>query len=520
MAVAPITQSNTLQAIELIDNPIPVELTTGGMITTPGERAGLDIEVATKDNAEDLEFRLQWANADIIFTTKTTPDQTGIQIPAGAAYGSISDWLDDVVIYLQKNELLFTDFRIWHVGDFLKIEAYLEGEDYTLTFTTSDLDWSVDWFNDGVDEVREENFKFVVGVHVYQGVLGDFESQNFDYYKKVKTFEIEPLSDQTGVVLINEAIKPYFKLMELPTFNLAIMAKNYNLLLKYFYRYSEKFGVPAATKSTTTSDIKYALNGGITRADYKTATFWSLITGTTAKFLTWHPKTKYITKQQHDYLYFIQTYATTPDTYVRFVGIKENGSSATVDVNIFYGSQYDVHVIPVHHNYVKTLFSSDMLSYTVQVITKSPGVTIRSEKRTFNIIQNTPLTAKYYLFKNGLGVFESIMFDGEKTKGVEVDKITAERILQHTDAKTVNNQIVSNVQHTISNKMYTGFKSKDELDAFIDFIRSKEVFEQTATYYKPVSVDTKNTTLYSESDNISSASINIPDNPETNYSNA
>ena len=246
----------------------------------------------------------------------------------------------------------------------------------------------------------------------------------------------------------------------------------------------------------------------------------SLLITNDAKFLTWAPTIKYITKQQKDFLYFIQTFAAVTTLVFRVVGTKEDNTKATVDMGTFMGNtQYLVHMIQVDYDYIKSLFGVDLKSYTVQMVDKTSGVVVKSEKRTFNIIPNTPLTAKYFLFKNSFGVYESFCFTGETVKGIQVDKLSTDKILQYSEGKEVNEVVYGSTSFNIKRDIYTGFKTKNELDSFIDFLKGSDYLEQTGTYFKPVSIDVKNVTLYSEGDNVSSVKITILDNTEKNYSN-
>lgn len=516
-----VTQTNAIDKISGVNNFIPVNLSTDNFIITPGETSWLDILVNSKDNAENLTFQLDFNGNSLVFTSKTTPDNIGLQFPAGAAYASITLWIDAIITYLNKNELLSDNFRIWKNGNHLILESKIKSASKTISFLTSDFDWSVAASNAGVDEVLEDNYSIVLSVHVHTGTGLDYNGDPYTKYEKIKTYEIAPLSDGTARLYIQEALKPYLRNTNPLSFSELGSYRNTGVLLKYYIRYSDKYGIPATQKSTIESDIYYALDGGITRKDYSNTSINSILSGASAKFLTWHPTTKWITKKQYDYLYFIQNFNAVDYLYFRFVGTKLNGTTATVDVGTFMGNdKYYVHMIDVRYDYVKSLFGEDLLSFTVQMVDKTPTLKLLSEKRTFNIIQNTPLDAKYYLFKNSFGVYESICFTGKKTKGLKMDKLKTDKILQFSDNKTINEVVYGDRSFQITADIYTGFKTQAELDAFIDFCHGRDYLEQTATYFKPVDLDMNSITLYTDDDNVSSAKIKMIDNTEKNYSNA
>lgn len=519
-----VTINSLPSTIALAKNNMQVELESDNFITTDAETAFLDILVNTKDGAEDLTFRLQWDDNDITFTSKDDPDDSGTQFESGSLYGTISEWLVEVASWLSKNEALNDDFYVYSSGDHLYFSSYEQSADYTLTFTTSDFDWSVDDDNDGVDEVRSPNFSLTLSLHIFIEERLDYLSNNYDYYEKVKTWEVVPLDDSTAQFNIDSVLRSYFPDPQLPTFGSTSFEKDTSILLRYHIRYAEKFGTPPERASGSPVADKYALNGGMNRRDFEDEDFYSdLITGSSARFLTFSPNEKRVLKDQHDYLYLIQTFvAQYPQLYVRYTAVKEDGTSDTSDVNFSnLDALYDVHIIPVGHNYVSTLFSSDLKSYTVSLIEKTGATSVLSEVKNYKVVRYTPLNAKYYLYRNSLGAFESIWFTGEAITGVAIDRSLAKRILRLEDGKEINENLIYQSSFTTSKKLYTGFKSTEELNAFIDFLNSEHVYEQSEDgYYKPVTVDTKKVQLYSDVDKINSASINIIDQTEKNYSDA
>jgi hypothetical protein len=519
-----VTQTNTLKVIELVNNIIPVKLSTTNYITTVGVKSYRNLIFPTKDNGANKELLLVWDLESILFTTAVTPDESGNQIPQADGYATKELWVADVAIWLRKNETLFAAYHIWSSTNNIFFAAHEKNPDYDLRAETppgTALNVTNGPQTAGVSEIKNENYTLILSVYVYNQEIDTYAPYLYDEFIKAKTYELEPLADSTADFYIESAIQPYFPNDVLPDWNQSGMVVTTDLLKKFYYRYSEKYGTPAIQKSTVESSVIYALNGGINILDFNTKSFYSdiLLSGFSYKFLTWHPLTKKLTKEQHDYLYFIDITEPTFAT-LRYAAKLVDGTNENIDVTFTPTNQYDVHIIPVGYNYVNGLaFTKDVVSYNVDIARLSHGIPI-SEKRSFTIIEETPLLAKYYLFKNSLGAYQSIMFDGEQIKGIAVDKLSANKILNFDDDETINENVVAITQFNISNKVYTGFKTQADLDIFMEFLVSKSVLEQTDTYYKPVIVDAQKVTLYKKQEFIASAAVVIIDNTENNYSNA
>jgi hypothetical protein len=450
----------------------------------------------------------------------------GLDIPRGDLYGSLNAWTEALAEYISYNVYLSSNYRIWSATNNIYFEAINPGSipsnDLRLLASGSPVSATEVTYSEGEDEVRDTSVSMILKLFAFKEVRTDFLTNNFDFYELVKSWELEPLDDNTNTFFIEGGLRPYFSNDVVPDFDLSAITKNNNILLKYYLHYNEKSGDPPVETTTQSTDILYALNGGLKRKDYLDNTFLDdIITGTSAKFLTWYPTTKEITKQQQDFLHFISV--DDGDTVIRLkvVATLIDGTTENKEVAISSNDLYDAYIIPVGYEYINSLnFSKEIVAYNVHIylpdLMTNP---VRSETRTFNII-DTPLLAKYFIFKNSLGVFESIMFNGEKTLSTEINKETSERILAFDDDETTNKKVVSHVTYTPSYKVYTGFKSQADLNHFIEFLKSEEVYEQMDDYWKPVYVNTKRVKLYGEQNFVESVAVEIMENSEKNYSNA
>ncbi|MCO6499731.1 MAG: hypothetical protein J5I47_05065 [Vicingus serpentipes] len=518
-----ITQDNTLELIQLAKNDIPVILTTDNYITTAGVHSKISFSVNTAATGAGKTLIIAWGLTELTFTTAASPDDSGLEIPRKEDYGSTVDYAAAVAEYLLKNEILNNNFYVWSQSFGVNLVAKIAGEDYDVsTGVSGTLNVTTSSPVAGVDEVRNSDVKIVIGVYVFEEVV-TIGGDDLDHYEKVKTIELEPLDNSKATFYLQNTLLPYFIERIIPSFNQNSITASSDFLLKFYYRYAERSETSSA--SATQSDIMYAVNGGLNRKDFEENSFYDdLITGASSKFLTWHPTTKYLTKQQHDYLYFIRT-TTSHAIAVRYVATLTDGTTETIDITSIVTVAYDGVIIPVGYNYVNGLaFTKDVVAYDVQVFQKLvPSGTIGdslSEVRTYKIIDNTPLLAKYYLFKNSLSAYESICFTGERTTTTEIDKKVSTRSLTNDDDHTVNEDIVSNVQYRYIKKFATGYQTEDQRNFLLEFLKSEDIYEQTADHYKPVTLKSVKSIINVEQEFISSSPIEITDNNEKNYSNA
>lgn len=514
------TLNTTLKAIELAKNPIPVELETDNYITSYPANPYLHITIDTQGNVENDTIRI----GPVTFTTKTTPATDGTEIPRGDLYASLNDWTAAICDYMNYNTFLITRYRIWSSANNIYFEGREAGSigssDLRLLASASPVDMTEVAYSEGEDEVSDLTVKMILKLFVFVEERTDFVSGTYDYFEHKKTIELEPLYDNTNLYFIEGGLLPYFSNEVLPSFSQAAVVKNDNVLLKYYLQYNESSGTPPEETETQKTDVLYALNGGFKRKDYLDYNFHDdVFNDSNPKFLTWVNTVKYITKEQLDYLHFINLEGATIVTIVFRATFADN---TTEIKNVSIGSPvgYGCYIIPVNFGYITSLsYSQEVVSLEIFVsFVTGSGITL-SETKGFKFIQNKPLMAKYFLFKNSLGVFESIMFTGEKVLSNEIDKQTADRILSYDDVITTHQKITANVTWANSYKIYTGFKSQAELNRFVEFLKSEEVYEQTDTYWKPVFVNAKKVKLYGEQDFVESVAVEIVENSEKNYSN-
>lgn len=522
-----VTVNTTIKDIELARNPLPIELETDNYITTDGVAQYGELNFTGLQNGSGETLIISWQYYSITFVTALGPDNSGLQIPRADEYANVNDWVADIAEYMNKNETLFASYEVWATNNIISLAAREKGTPYELwkniggTLTAVIVAGDTTNRTTGVDEVRREQFKLRLSVYVFKEEITTYAPYVYDEYEKAKTYDLEPLDDKTATFFINGALQPFFNNDILPDFNLLAITKNNNLLLKYYFRYSEYYGDPPNQQATYQSAVYYALNGGIKHKDYLDFDFYGNIinNGANSKFLSWFPGKKELTKQQHDYLYYIDTVGVLGfRLYVEAVLI--DGTTETIFVMVSSNSSKDCYIIPVGYNYISSLgFTQEVVSYTVYLRQEENPRQYLTETKQYKIIP-TPLRAKYFIFKNSLGVFESILFTGEKTIGALIDKQESEKIIGHDDLATTHQTITSSSNFTDTAVVQTGFKNQAELAYFIEFLKSKEVYEQTDTYYRPVSIDLKKVELYKLQEFVSSVKFNINYNTEQNYSDA
>lgn len=281
-------------------------------------------------------------------------------------------------------------------------------------------------------------------------------------------------------------------------------ASEYLASIKYYYT-TEIFTLATVPVS---SGILTAIKGKLSKSKFSSwkNTFFTSRMDDLGNFLTWSPATKYISKTQKEYLFFLQNWQPAPSgatsLYLEFTfnyiypvtGLPLSLTSSASNIYLTPGFG-KVHTIPVGFEQANIpylfLYSiallggsgitiDHLLSYSVQVVCTSPSVFFASEKRTFILKTNsTRYTARSISFKNSLDTFDTLVFEGKSTETATVKRATVEKAITDDGLPTIPELETVAVDGIHEISLNTGYLEGYDADYLLELLYSDDIRLQT-----------------------------------------
>ena len=501
------TVSTDFPLVNLSESPIDLIINATNNLSSFGVNAVLDLSFsAAMTNGQ--EFTLAFNNTTITFTAATTPDNSGNQLPLQGS-STLVQWGSLVRDALESNPILGASYSIstYTVGSnvVIRITAITAGTAANITVTESISTLSTNVATTGVEPVYRENFKIVLQVYTEQGDLSGAYSLN-------KTIEKKVDANSNAHFDLSSIVDAYVS-QDIPTLGATAISRVLKSIKKFHYYHGEKYGAIPVTYGLTKSSDRYAISGGLNKSLFAQKEFLSDMLITDKIFLNTSAKTKTVTKEQEENLYFMPTYATTSVT-VRCKIYYDDSTEETVSLFAYtpgYSLQYQILAIPIRYNSIISDLSNsnkEVIAYDVW-ISDAATTTVLSEVRSFDLIDEN-IYSKYLIYQNSYGQFETLHFDGKHRKGLSIRKIIAQKQLDYNYSVNDGDSFINDVSSKDTLTISTGIKTNAELSAIKDLILSKSVFIIENDALIPMIIDTKSLITYNnENKDLASATLKI-----------
>lgn len=439
-------------------NPIFLKVSSNNYISNNGLPADMDITFNDFPDVDEI-WALEYDGDEhitITFTFKTSPDNSGIQLPRQNSGESMASYVARVCTAIRKNSQLFKDFDIAVSGpasiNFFsrQMNIYnLDSDDSTnisVTITAS-----------GAKKTYRPNFKAIMDIYEINGTTGD--------YTALGSKSASP--DENGHMLFDvaEQLRPRFS----PdfTFNMpAVSIVRSDMVKKFELRLAESYGSVPVIQATNVIAQCPAIYGGVANQklgllNSQSLSLYADHIENQMRFLTFHPNYKKVDKTQIERLYFYNyTGASTLKIKVTamYTGLQEDSyynsitatASKVLELNTSVNMLYSLKTWATY---------TDSLIYAFKVQLFSTADIAVSEERVYEIDSLHYTENKYFIFLNSLGGFDTLRCMGDIEKSANYQRVDAIKILDASFTNKSPQYIDYNISEVQTYKARTGWLS-------------------------------------------------------------
>lgn len=457
-----ITLYKNLDKVHLAGNDITLRMLSGNQYSAQGSfsRTEFRLHMAPVNNNEAIT--LTWALGSVVITFKTTPDESGSQFKTLAPGGSTTAWLIDFTQFLNDHFALSPYFYAVYtpaLPDRIYMHARKRGTDYSVTPSENLVNMTILTIA-GTNRVPRDFFGFVLQVW-------SVETNGIDVM--IGEDFITPSSVGIAEVSIAEYLKPYLKgYFKYPDSSDLIIQRPANSKAFYF-KYAESWD--ATPQKVTRSAVSYALLGGISKQmedwlAYMNRT-WYTDLQVRMFFLTPSPDIKTTDTEAPERLFFLNT--TTATTIRLYVFIKyTDGTTATVLLKSMDRiAQFMVYEFQTSYKHLPSS-TKTVKEYHI-FLTDQNDKRISAIKKYIPDYKTYPYKA-YFMFRNSLGGFDTLICTGIKTNTNNLSRTTIQKDAETGMKAQSGNELSAAWQAT------TGSMNREYRDFISDFMLSPEIY--------------------------------------------
>lgn len=494
-----ITVQSTPPLVALTGNPIRFKLRTDNHIGSQAVQSRLTLIFTAKGATNDV-VNLIWGKEDIVFTCKTTPDDSGTQIPDASAAVQHNDWVALVAEALLVNYYVSRDWTIEVSGS----EIRLFGMDHNIGQPFADFTWA--------DTGNAPSFTYTYG---FPESIRDFFKIGLQLFLKSGSEWIQLGEDNAPVdssgdagfdihTLFADRIYSEFKFPEASN---QILINRPNAIGEYKIRYFEQYGNPIIARRLAESDSFFAMVGGIShlqQAIYnrQASSYWEKL-GYNQYFLTWSPKTKLIDRYTTEKLFYL---------------VRDEISSLVLKIEINYNNSTSQTIIskvtvvsPVNKGIYEIACSPNVLQLSgydtgtidsYRVWMEDENADRISEIRTFNMDYQYHENVREFLFQNSLGGFDTLRITGDVEDNLEYERTSISKVLGAAFTEMDHQIAAGSVSEQKVYKANTGWISKEDASWIRDFLLSRQVYQINKGKLVPILITSAQAKLFVDREDI------------------
>lgn len=481
-----ITNQSEIPEYALVRNPLFYKVNSDAYIQTSGSKASNEFTFTSNpSNNDTLTFDIPNIGASIVFTFKTTPDDSGVQLPLGTH--TSTTYINTLVTELQKNYILSKYYNAANGGTSkITFTAKENGELYDIDLTSS---LGTESATGGNNDVYRKNFAIGCKIFFLDGVDPQF------------ILEVPSVPDDDGDISLNIApyLLPQLNEPDIPIFNDNQIRILTNHVVSYQLQFFERYGDPP-NEFQLQNVYGKVIRGGISL--YSQEDIQDIVTDYFAagRWMSFQGNERYITEDQHIYVNWmnwtdfdqefnliVQVFYTdgTDRTITRFTNeVIDIGQIAQIPMGF---EQLALELLEPektpHH-------------YTCQLL-RSSNFTEVAETLTF-YIEDNHFNEVFFFYEGSLGTMEVFRAIGEKSYDLKSEKEEIRNILQ-VDFNSRTRMLQSfNHEMSESVKVSSGGMDKAQLIAFKELLVSQTVLIAKDGKYRSVEIDANNYKLFDD----------------------
>lgn len=454
--------------------PIGVECTANSIVTTAGVKFSRTITFIQAPVTSGVVFNITWDGINVIMTSQIGAiTEDGTRYRTKAIGDTLADWIAHFAEDIGYNFYIARDFDITYTSTTLTLTGKEEGSSKNITFNdipgTVTTDYTLGSETTGVDLVEKTNYRIFLDVYIASDDVVRLEMFRTD---KVATGYFEA---QIQKVLHSKITSPFPSLTDVSN---VLVLNGGELLRKYWLRYFEHYGETAAPYhyylETNSGKYFYALMGGhylSKEQDYLDNY------STTIKFLTWQKRTKYVTTDQPEWLYW---FIPNSDSLYGNLELKiyyTDASNDTINYPWDISSEDGLRAMYKAVGYFQIVAPNADEGKTVDhwTITIKPTDEVEpftsGEVFTYYPVTDGTPWYKHIVFRNSFGAYDTLRLNGVVSTGIDITGEIFNKWLDDdynpSDGMYTNSEFQNQLMHTA----VIGFEVEEQL---IDYLR--EIF--------------------------------------------
>ncbi len=497
----------------MLGNQVPLTLTTDKYLQVVGVKAQTDLAF-NAHLADGTKFNIAWMGTDINleFTVLDAPTDSANDIQRNVGL-SVHNWVTNHVLpAFLANPILTAAFSITNPANgVIKFTALNAGPQYSLTMPVKPA--TMGFFNtqNGVSPVYDEQLRILLNV--------EYRKLTETTFKRLE-YKVSPNAGKTQF-LINQLLSLDDVDLPLPSLSSNTAQDVSKGALEFKLSYTEIFGQTLlANKLQFGANNHVAFAGGLKDKDYATLDLETKF-NTYFNWLTWYPAQISISPTQPFFLHWF-----TPSAGVSFeLQATITFTDGTTQIRTLYtvnnANKHRVWAVPLGLDAALSSLNltKQVASYRVHwyqaVLNGSP---IRSPYITITIDRKKYLDETHLLYRNSWGFFEVARLTGIRETAAKIN--TDEHNRQLPFNYSVNDRSGRNMasSYQLIDTLYSGFKTKTEMDHLMDLLRSEDIRLIEGTYARPVILEPDNVAMYdTESGRNNAASFKIKEQSTGKY---
>lgn len=454
--------------------PIGIECSTDNLVETAGVKFARTITFINAPTTAGVVFDIEWGDVTVHMESVTgalTLD--GLHYRAKAGGETLATWIEHFAEDIASNFFIARDFVITYTTTTLTITGRYTGAAYNIVFNdipgTVTTDYTLGAETTGVTEVLRSNFQIFLDLFFAD-----------DELVRILMFRTDKATTGYYEAQIQKAIHGVIEspFPSLTNVDDVVVLDAGAIIKRFWFRYFEYFGEPATPSyyylNNNSGSYYYAVMGG----HYldKNQNFLSSYTSQFL-FLTWQARTKYVTRNQPEWLYW---FIGNNDSLFGNLELKiyyTDATTTTVNYPWDISGEDELRAMYKAVGYFQIVEPNIASGKTVERwtirIVPTDEVEPLSTGETFTyypITDGTPW-CKHIVFRNSFGGYDTYRSKGVETIGMDITGQIMNQWLDDDYTPSDGMYTNSEFKNQMTYRLAVGF---EDVETLIDYLR--EIF--------------------------------------------
>jgi hypothetical protein len=348
-----------------------------------------------------------------------------------------------------------------------------------------------------LDPTTKPNLSFLCEVWVEETYLSGV-------FVRLGGTQEQPADAQGRTVFDAQALLDGYLQEHLPDLNQAVPSRADSLFRRFYFRYAEKFGVPAVAAALSSQVRHYVVLGGLDFYESSAAGLarWLAYQARIKPFLTWEPNNKKLLATQPEYLYYmVDSLAVTSFQVWARVSYADGRVAERLVATVPGVHRFEVYCLPAGYQQLALAppLPGDPAVVAWEVWVSDEQGVAQTERRRYLLTTDYVARPRYFLYTTSLGGTATLACTGDAKIALEVKVEEADRPLGVGYDPLLGDTLVLDRAGTPTLSVATGKLRPAQLVTLQDFLLSRRVTLQADDAYFAGRVKAKSVTFRDES---------------------